>query len=136
MMKYSSNYGKVWNTNLLHATAVIKRNDTKVLRINLTLPAPCISESYIKEKLTYIFIFTFLCGISKGALKDLKAFIKPFEAPQRILKRIGIGTRSVKNQWARQLLLHTRGLLFKSSSAHRNFLSFTNLAHNTIQVSN
>ena len=31
------------------------------------------------------FIFTLLCGASKGFMKG-KAFIKPFEAPQRSIK--------------------------------------------------
>ena len=42
-----------------------------------------------EKKLTSIFIFTLLCGASKGfmkALKALKAFIKPFEVPQRSVK--------------------------------------------------
>ena len=38
-----------------------------------------------KEK-TRIFIFTLLCGASKGLMKALKAFIKPFVAPQRSVK--------------------------------------------------
>ena len=39
--------------------------------------------TYEEKKLTSIFIFTLLCGASKGFIKVLKAFIKPFEAPQR-----------------------------------------------------
>ena len=39
-----------------------------------------------KKKLTQIFIFTVLCSASKNFMKALKAFIKPFEAPQRSLK--------------------------------------------------
>ena len=39
-----------------------------------------------KRKLTYIFIFTFLYGVSKGFMKALKALIKPFEAPKRSVK--------------------------------------------------
>ena len=35
------------------------------------------------KKLSYIFIFTRLCGASKGFIK---AFIKPFEAPQTRVK--------------------------------------------------
>ena len=35
------------------------------------------------RKLTQVFIFTLLCGCSKGFLK---AFIKPFEAPHRSVK--------------------------------------------------
>ena len=30
-----------------------------------------------------IFIFTLLCGALKDFMKELKALIKPFEAPQR-----------------------------------------------------
>ena len=39
-----------------------------------------------EKKLTSIFIFTLLCGVSKGFIKVLKAFIKPFEVPQRSVK--------------------------------------------------
>ena len=39
-----------------------------------------------EKKLNKIFIFTFLCGASEGFMKALKAFIKPFEAPQRSVK--------------------------------------------------
>ena len=38
------------------------------------------------KKVTLIFIFTLLCGASKGFMKAVKALIKPFEAPQRIVK--------------------------------------------------
>ena len=38
------------------------------------------------EKITYIFIFTLLCGAAKDFMKAFKAFIKPFEAPQRSVK--------------------------------------------------
>ena len=43
----------------------------------LTLPVPCISESYIEMKIELIFVFTLLCVTSKG-------FMKPFESPQRV----------------------------------------------------
>ena len=39
-----------------------------------------------EKKLSWIFIFTLLCGVSKGFLKAFKAFKKPFEAPQRSAK--------------------------------------------------
>ena len=39
-----------------------------------------------RKKLSEIFIFTLLCGVSKGFKKALKAFIKPFETPQRSVK--------------------------------------------------
>ena len=40
-----------------------------------------------ERKLTKIFFFTLLCDASKGFMKALKAFIKPFEAPQRSVKK-------------------------------------------------
>ena len=46
----------------------------------LTFPVPNPDE---EKKLPSIFIFTLLRGPSKGFVKTLKAFIKPFEAPQR-----------------------------------------------------
>ena len=54
---------------------------------HLTLPVPCISESCIEINIKLIFIFTLLCGTSKGFMKALKALIKPFEEPQRNVKR-------------------------------------------------
>ena len=39
-----------------------------------------------REKITSIFIFKILCGASKGFMKALKAFIKPFEVRQRSVK--------------------------------------------------
>ena len=46
------------------------------------------TEADIIKKPVYWFAkqivyFTFLCGASEGFTKILKAFIKPFEAPQR-----------------------------------------------------
>ena len=40
-----------------------------------------------EKKLTQIFIFTLLCGASKGCVEVLKSFIKPFQAPQRCVTR-------------------------------------------------
>ena len=54
--------------------------------IALTLKDPFISESCIEIKIELNFIFTLLCGASKGFMKAFKAFIKPFEAPQRNVK--------------------------------------------------
>ena len=39
-----------------------------------------------KDLFAYIFIFTLLCGASKGFKKAFKAFIKPSEAPPRSVK--------------------------------------------------
>ena len=47
----------------------------------LTIPVPIPDEG---KKLTKIFIFTRLCGTSKGFMK---AFLKPFEAPQKSVKK-------------------------------------------------
>ena len=52
----------------------------------LTLPAPCILEICIKIKLTSVFNFTLLCDVSKGFQKAFKAFMKPFEAPQKSVR--------------------------------------------------
>ena len=52
----------------------------------LTLLAPCVSESYLKIKINLNFYFALLCGASKGFMKASKAFIKPFERPQRSVK--------------------------------------------------
>ena len=49
----------------------------------LTLHVP-ISEE--EKKLSYIFTSTLLCGASKGFMKALMTFIKPFESPQRSIK--------------------------------------------------
>ena len=38
-----------------------------------------------RDKTNLNFIFTLLCGASKGFMKG-KAFIKPFDAPQRSIK--------------------------------------------------
>ena len=43
-------------------------------------------ELYQNKNWLGIFIFTLLCGASKRFLKVLKAFIKPSEAPQKVLK--------------------------------------------------
>ena len=39
-----------------------------------------------REKLTESFIFTLRCVASKGFMKALKAFTRPFETPQRSVK--------------------------------------------------
>ena len=49
----------------------------------LTLPIPIPDK---QKKLTEIFLFTLPCGASKSFMKLFKAFIKPFEAPQRKVK--------------------------------------------------
>ena len=49
----------------------------------LTLPMPIPKED---KRLTEIYIFTLVRGASKGFKKTLKAFIKPFEAPQTSVK--------------------------------------------------
>ena len=36
-----------------------------------------------EKTLSSIFIFTLLCGASKGFMKAFKAFIKPSETPQK-----------------------------------------------------
>ena len=50
---------------------------------SLTLSVPIPDE---EKELTLNFIFTLLCGASKGFMKALKAFIKPFKVAQRSVK--------------------------------------------------
>ena len=52
-----------------------------MLYLTLNVPVP----DKVK-KLSQILIFTLLRGASKGFMKTLKAFLKPFEAPQRSVK--------------------------------------------------
>ena len=49
----------------------------------LTLSVPIPDE---EKKLREVFILTLLCGASEGFMKALKAFIKPFEVPQKSIK--------------------------------------------------
>ena len=49
-------------------------------------PSRTFKKFILKQKLTQIFIFTLLCGASKGFMKALKAFIKNFETLQRSVK--------------------------------------------------
>ena len=52
----------------------------------LLLVNPSRPDTGQREKLISIFIFSLLCGTSKGFMKASKAFIKPFETPQRSVK--------------------------------------------------
>ena len=49
----------------------------------LALPVSILDE---EKKLTSVFIFKLPCGASKGFMKAVGAFKKPFEAPQRSVK--------------------------------------------------
>ena len=50
----------------------------------LTLPTPCISESYVRMKINFKFLFLHFFVVLQ---KDFnKAFIEPFDAPQRSVK--------------------------------------------------
>ena len=54
----------------------------------LTLPAPYILESSSKIKSNLNFYFYTSCGVSKGFMK---AFIKPFEVPQKKSENKNLG---------------------------------------------
>ena len=54
--------------------------------LRLTLKDPFISERCIEIKIELNFYFYIFSGASKGFMKAFKAFIKPFEAPQRSVK--------------------------------------------------
>ena len=47
---------------------------------------PNVIMEAIEIKIELNFIFTLLCGASKGFMKAFKVFIKPFEAPQKSVK--------------------------------------------------
>ena len=49
----------------------------------LTVSIPIPDE---KKKLTLNFIFTLLCSASKGFMRDLMTFKKPFESSQKSVK--------------------------------------------------
>ena len=51
---------------------------------SLTFPTPISDE---EKKLNRIFLFPLFWGASKGFMKALQAFIKPFEPRQRSAKR-------------------------------------------------
>ena len=51
---------------------------------SLTFPTPISDE---EKKLNRIFLFPLFWGASKGFMKALQAFIKPFVARQRSAKR-------------------------------------------------
>ena len=57
---------------------VLKVNIVIFSKTLLTFPAPILDED---KKLKSFFVL--LCVASKDFIKGLKAFIKPFEAPQR-----------------------------------------------------
>ena len=49
-------------------------------------PPHVFQKVVLKLKINYIFIFTLLCGTTKGFMKAFKVFIKPFKATQRCVK--------------------------------------------------
>ena len=57
----------------------------KLVPTMLTLHVPNPDE---EKKLRQVFIFTLLCGAPIGLMKALKAFVKPFEAPERTENKI------------------------------------------------
>ena len=62
---------------------VRKTKVTSMWAFDLTLPIPILDE---EKKFSQFFIFALLCGASKGFMKALKAFIKPFASQQRSVK--------------------------------------------------
>ena len=59
---------------------------TKILAdFEICISVP-LTQSRKKRKKKLNFYFTLLYGASKGFMKALKVFIKPFEAPQRSVK--------------------------------------------------
>ena len=68
---------------IVSSSLYIKGGVKITLISNISPPTQCISESCIKIKINSNFYFH---HSSKGFMKALKAFIKPFETPQRSVK--------------------------------------------------
>ena len=67
----------------LNESIGLKRVQVRSFSSVLTFPVPIPDEV---RKLTQIFIFILPCGAWRGFKKAFKAFVKPFEAPQRTVK--------------------------------------------------
>ena len=66
----------------------------------LPLPPHCISENCIKRKINVNFCFHTSLWFIKRIYEGLKAFIKPFEAPQRSAKvKIYVNFLSLSGIW-------------------------------------
>ena len=52
-------------------------------RCSVKLINPSRLDARRRGKINLIFIFTLICGASKGFMKAIKTLIKPFEEPQR-----------------------------------------------------
>ena len=102
----------------------------------LTLPAPYILESCIKIKINLNFYFHTSLLCLKRFVKVLKAFIKPFEAPQRLghQKDWGLGrkglTKKLRDAVMRFKCLHS--LLRTSISYLQN--SYSQVFHITVPL--
>ena len=82
----------------------------KMAKYKLTLPIPCISESCIKTNINLFFFHTSLWCLKrfyeglKSLHKTFKTFIKPFEAPQRSVKKKCKSMFSFCPWWERERL--------------------------------
>ena len=72
-------------TNYLSVFDQLVKLALKGLRLVYIKPSRPVrfKKLYWNKKVTWIFIFTLLCSASKGFMRALNAFIKPFEALQR-----------------------------------------------------
>ena len=69
---------------------LLKKTATTVYHLLLhvlTLPVPYISESCIEIKMKLKFLFSHFFVLPQKVLRTFKTFIKPFEAPQRNVKK-------------------------------------------------
>ena len=89
-LEFSDNYSQ--KIAIMFATLL------KKICSKLTFLAPI---TYEKKKLTSIFIFTLLSGVSKGCTKALKAFIKPSNTTQTQYFKMH-GARRVKKKTLEQ----------------------------------
>ena len=73
-------------TNGLKAvTKILKESHIVILLVFVSLTFPVLITEE-EKKSSYIFVFTLFGGASEDFIQALKAFIKPFKAPQRSVK--------------------------------------------------
>ena len=67
-----------------------------IILFHYLFPPRAFQKDVLKQKLTYFFIFTLICGTSKCFMKAFRVLIKSFKTPQRSMKiKISVNFLSV-----------------------------------------
>ena len=77
----------VYKYNLICIYRRGNKSKNQLAGLRKPFPPRAFQKVLLKQKLTCIFIFSFLCGASKGFIKAFKAFRKPFEESQNSVKK-------------------------------------------------